>query len=436
MYDSYPRQERKVYSMELLERILSDENLNEACLKVIKNKGASGVDKMPTSELRNYLEEHREELKSAIRTRTYKPQPVLRVEIPKADGGVRGLGIPTVVDRMVQQAVVQVLSPIYEETFSESSYGFRPLRNAHMALEKSLEYMNGNKEWIVDIDLEKFFDKVNHDKLMRIVSETIKDGDVISLIRKYLVSGIMIDNEYQEAVIGTPQGGNLSPLLGNIILDKLDKELELRGLSFVRYADDCLIFVGTEKAANRVMKSVTKYLEEELKLKVNVTKSKVSKPQDIKYLGFGFYYDSKNYQYKAKPHIKSVQRLKMKIKEITSRSWSISMDTRLLKLRRLFTGWFHYFKVGILKSVIREIDGHTRFRLRMCIWKQWKRIKTRFKALVILGINKYKAWEWANTRKGYARVAKSFIMCRTVTNAVLKKRGFQSMEDLDIQYSI
>ncbi|MGX8832899.1 group II intron reverse transcriptase/maturase, partial [Amedibacillus sp. YH-ame6] len=266
--------------MELLEEILSDENLDKAIQQVVKNKGTNGVDKMSTMDLKNVMtSEYREQLKEEIRTRTYKPKPVKRVEIPKATGGKRMLGIPTVIDRMVQQAISQILTPIYEEQFSETSYGFRPMRSAHMAIEKALEYMNQYREWIVDIDLEKFFDKVNHDKLIQIVSDTIKDGDVISLIRKYLQSGIMINEEYKESVIGTPQGGNLSPLLGNIILDKLDKELESRGLPFVRYADDCLIFVGTEKAANRVMKNVTYFLEKELRLKVNVTKSKVRRPE-------------------------------------------------------------------------------------------------------------------------------------------------------------
>ena len=267
--------------MELLEKILEDSNLEFAAQKVIRAKGANGVDKMSTSELKNWLNENKEDLKTRIRNRVYKPQPVRRVEIPKEDGSKRMLGIPTVIDRMIQQAIVQVLSPIYEEQFSEFSFGFRPKRNAHMAIEHTLECLNQGKEWIVDIDLEKFFDKVHHDKLMQIIADTINDGDVISLIRKYLVSGIMIDEEYKESVIGTPQGGNLSPLLGNIMLDKLDKELESRGLSFARYADDCLIFVGTLKAANRVMKNVSRFLEEELKLKVNITKSRVRKPEEI-----------------------------------------------------------------------------------------------------------------------------------------------------------
>lgn len=419
--------------MEILELILTDENLDEACRKVVKAKGVYGVDKMSTMELKNYLDEHREELKEELRNREYQPSPVRRVEIPKEDGSKRMLGIPTVKDRMIQQAITQILSPIYEELFSETSYGFRPKRNAHMAIEQSLDYLNGGKEWVVDIDLEKFFDKVNHDKLMQIISDTITDGDVISLIRKYLRSGIMIDDEYKESVIGTPQGGNLSPLLGNIILDKLDKELESRGLSYVRYADDCQIFVGTRKAADRVMKSVTRFIEEELKLKVNMTKSKVAKPEQIKYLGFG-YYKSGGYLYKAKPHHQSIKKFKEKIKAITSRRRGISIERRLIELRYLYRGWFQYFKVRELKGLCREIDSHTRFRLRMCIWKQWKTVSKRYKALQQLGIRKDKAWEWANSRRGYARVARSFIMTRTVTNKILEKKGYLTLESLHKQY--
>lgn len=419
--------------MELLEEILRDENLDKAIQQVVKNKGSSGIDKMPTSELKNVMTgEYREQLKSEIRERNYKPQPVRRVEIPKANGGKRMLGIPTVIDRMVQQAISQILTPIYEEQFSETSYGFRPNKSAHNAIGKALEYLNQNRAWIVDIDLEKFFDKVNHDKLMRIVSETIKDGDVISLIRKYLQSGIMIDEEYKESVIGTPQGGPLSPLLANIMLDKLDKELESRGLRFVRYADDVQIYVGTEKAANRVMKNVTGFLEEELKLKVNITKSKVRKPndKDTKYLGFCFYYDRKGYLYKAKPHGTSIEKLEEKIKIITSRSNAMSMEERYRRLKYLFRGWYNYFKIGSLKTACRRIDRYTRYRLRICLWKQWKKIKTKHDNLMKLGVKKEKAWEWANTRKKYARVAGSPVLDTTLTNKELKKRGFLSFENL------
>ena len=421
----------------LLDIILSDDNLNEAYKRVYKNKGASGVDKMMTSDLNQHLKENGHEIKEQIRQRKYKPQPVLRVEIPKADGGVRLLGIPTVTDRFIQQAISQVIGPIFDEQFSEYSYGFRPKRYAEMAIVQALEFMNDGYKWVVDIDLEKFFDTVHHDKLMRIVSRTIKDGDVISLIRKYLVSGIVIDEQYHESIIGTPQGGNLSPLLSNIMLNELDKELETRGLNFVRYADDCLILVGSEKAAKRVMERITKHIEVELGLKVNATKSKVSEPKDIKFLGFGFYWNQYQYQFKAKPHTESVEKFKSNLKQITLRSWGTSFDNRLRRLRQVMRGWFNYFKNYISKTFCKwDIDANIRFRLRMVIWKQWKKVSKRFKALQVLGINRSKAWEWANTRKKYARVAMSFIMTSTVTNDRLTKRGFLSMETLYNNYHI
>jgi group II intron reverse transcriptase/maturase len=415
--------------MELLEQILSDDNLDKAIKQVKKNKGSAGVDKMSTKDLDNvFTAEYRENLKEQLRTRKYKPQPIRRKEIPKPDGGVRKLGIPTVIDRIIQQAITQVLTPIYEEQFSETSYGFRPKRSAHMAIEKVLEYTNNNYKWIVDIDLEKFFDKVNHDKMMQILSETIKDGDVLSIIRKYLKSGIMINDEYKEAIIGTPQGGNLSPLLGNVILDLLDKELEKRELNFVRYADDCLIFARTEKSADRIIKSITKFIKEKLLLKVNATKSKVSKIDKVKYLGFGFYISEGLVL--ARPHESSIERLKFKIKEITSRSNGMSMVERLQRLAWLFRGWYNYFKKCKIKYILKKIDEHTRYRLRICIWKSWKKNITKFRALMKLGITRQKAWEWANSRKSCARIARSFIMHRAVTNERLKRKGFISFESL------
>ena len=319
----------------LMERILSRDNLNAAYLQVVRNKGAAGVDGMEYTELKEHLRKNGDTIREQLRTRTYKPQPVRRVEIPKPDGGVRNLGVPTVTDRFVQQAVAQVLTPIFEEKFHDQSYGFRPGRCAQQAVLKSLEMMNDGHNWIVDIDLEKFFDTVNHDKLMTIVGKTVKDGDVISIIRKFLVSGIMIDEEYEDSVVGTPQGGNLSPLLANIMLNELDWELEARGLDFVRYADDCIIMVGSEPAANRVMRSVSKFLEQKLGLKVNVTKSKVGRPKDIKYLGFGYYYDTTAKGYKAKPHVKSVTKFKAKAKELTRRSWGVSNKHKIEKLNQL-----------------------------------------------------------------------------------------------------
>ncbi len=351
----------------LMEQILSKDNLNQAYLQVVRNKGAEGVDGMKYTELGENLKKNGEIIKEQLRTRKYKPQPVRRMEIPKPDGGVRNLGVPTVTDRFVQQAIAQVLTPIYEEQFHEHIYGFRPNRYAQQAIITALEMINDGHDWIVDIDLEKFFDTVNHDKLMTLIGKTIKDGDVISVVRKFLVSGIMIDEEYRESVIGTPQGGNLSPLLANIMLNELDKEMEQRGLNFVRYADDCIIMVGSEMSAKRVMRNLSHFIEEKLGLKVNMTKSKVDRPRGLKYFGFGFYFDTREHQYKAKPHAKSVEKFKARMKQLTRRSWGVSNDYKVKKLNELIRGWVNYFKIGKMKKFCERLDGNIRYRLRMCI---------------------------------------------------------------------
>lgn len=416
----------------LLNELLSDENLKIAKQRVKKNKGASGIDGMEVKELDEYLSKHLDEIKEQIRNKKYSPKPVKRVEIPKPDGGVRNLGVPTVVDRFVQQAIAQVLTPIYEPKFSESSYGFRPNRCCEMAIQKVLEFMNDGYQWVVDIDLEKFFDNVNHDKMISLIMKDVKCGEIVSLINKFLKSGIMIDDEYKESVIGTPQGGNLSPLLSNIMLNQLDKELEARGLRFTRYADDCIILVGSSKAADRVMKNVSIFIESKLGLKVNMTKSKVSKPNDIKYLGFGFFMDKNDGLWKAKPHAKSVEKLKLKLKKLTSRRWSISLDERLEKIKKTIVGWTNYYKIGYWKDVARMVDAHVRFRLRMCIWKQWKKVNTKKKALISLGVPKREAWMLANCRKAYARCASSFLN-NVLTNKRLKERGLVFLLD---QYNL
>ena len=414
----------------LLEKMLNDENIMEAYKQVKRNKGAPGIDGMTVSELKEYLDENLDRIREQIRTRKYKPSPVRRVEIPKDNGGVRNLGVPTVIDRLIQQAIVQVLIPIYEPLFSDSSYGFRPNRCCEMAIIKALEYMNDGYEWVVDIDLEKFFDNVNHDKLISLIMKDVKSGEIVSLIRRFLVSGIMIDDEFRESIIGTPQGGNLSPLLSNIVLNELDRELEARGLKFVRYADDCIIFVHSSKAADRVMTNVSKFIENKLGLKVNMTKSKVSKPNDIKYLGFGFYKDyNAGGVYKAKPHQISIDKLKSKIKQLTSRSWSISLKERFLKIRQLIVGWMNYFRIGNFKVKCREIDAWMRFRVRMCIWKQWKTAQKRIKMLMKLGISKDHAYITAYSRKGYARIASSKYVQHALRNEVLKYNGLVSLLD-------
>lgn len=412
----------------LLEKMLSDENLGLALAQVRRNKGASGIDGMEVSELKGYLDEHLEEIKESIRNRTYKPQPVKRVEIPKSDGGVRKLGIPAVLDRFVQQAIAQVLVPIYEPKFSDNSFGFRPNRCCEMAIIRALEYMNDGFHWVVDIDLEKFFDTVDHDKLISLVMRDVKSGEIVSLIRKFLVSGIMMDNEYKESVIGVVQGGNISPLLSNVVLNELDKELEARGLHFTRYADDCIILVGSSKAADRVMANVSKFIENKLGLKVNMTKSKISKPNEIRYLGFGFYYDASYGQWKAKPHQISVNKLKEKLKKLTNRSWSVSWEHRCTKLRQLIRGWINYYRIGQFKTICQRIDGWIRFRIRMYLWKKWKTVKNREKQLKKLGVNELQAKMWSNTRKSYARCASTFLQNK-VTKELLRRKGLPSMTD-------
>ena len=435
-----PNRERVVNSSEternermdtssLMEQILSKENLNTAYLQVVRNKGAEGVDEMKYTELKEHLAKNGEIIKEQLRTRKYKPQPVRRVEIPKSDGGVRNLGVPTVTDRLVQQAIAQVLTPIYEEQFHDHSYGFRPNRCAQQAIITALDMMNDGYDWIVDIDLEKFFDTVNHDKLMTLIGKTIKDGDVISIIRKFLVSGIMVDDEYKESVIGTPQGGNLSPLLANIMLNELDKEMEQRGLNFVRYADDCIIMVGSEMSAKRVMRNLTKFIEEKLGLKVNMTKSKVDRPNGLKYLGFGFYFDSRAHQFKAKPHEKSVAKFKTKMKQLTCRSWGVSNTYKVQKLNELIRGWINYFKIGSMKTLCAKMDSNIRYRLRMCIWKHWKTSQNREKNLVKLGIDRNTARRVAYTGARIAYVCNKGAVNVAINNKRLASFGLIFMLD-------
>ena len=356
----------------LLEKILSRDNMFAALDKVKANKGAGGIDGISVNEIDQYLKENWVDIRDKIRRRKYKPKPVRRVEIPKPNGGVRNLGIPTVVDRVIEQAIVQVLTPIAEPHFSEYSYGFRPNRRAQQAIVKLLEYFNDGYTYIVDIDLEKFFDNVPQDKLMTLVHNLINDPDTESLIRKYLNAGVMIKGKYEATTKGTAQGGNLSPLLSNIMLNELDKELEARGLHFVRYADDCVIAVGSSAAANRVMATVTKWIEKKLGLKVNAIKSKVTKPNKLKYLGFGFWKDNKDGLWKAKPHKDSIERFQRKLKQLTKRSWSVTMDYRIMRLNQVIRGWVSYFRMGNMKKALQKIDERLRTRMRIVIWKQWK----------------------------------------------------------------
>jgi group II intron reverse transcriptase/maturase len=420
------RERKGETSVELLEQILSNQNMNEAYLRIYRNKGASGVDGVTVDELKQYLKENKDELRQRIRTRKYQPHAALRVEIPKENGKMRKLGIPTVVDRVVQQAIHQVLSPIFEKQFSEFSYGFRPKRSCEMAIIKSLEFLNDGHDWIVDIDLERFFDTVHHDKLMRIIANTIDDGDVISLIRKYLVSGVMVNGKYEETPVGTPQGGNLSPLLSNIMLNELDKELESRGLRFVRYADDSLIFVKSEKAANRVMKTIVRFIEGKLGLIVNAEKSKISRPKELKFLGFGYYYDFKTERYQVKPHPKSIQKFQRKLRQLTKRNGSVSLDFRILKLKQVIFGWVNYFRIANMRKVMTQIDMKLRSRIRVIIWKKWKVPRKQIKSLIQLGIPEEEAKGLTFCRKGYRYIGLSKVVQRAISNRRLEQRGVPS----------
>ena len=414
--------------MELLEEILNPNNLNKAYKKVVSNKGVAGVDGITVEEELDYLKENKDRILNQIRKRRYKPQPVKRVQIPKENGKMRNLGIPTVTDRIIQQAIVQVISPIFEKQFNDNSFGFRPNRSCEQAVIRALEYLNEGYEWIVDIDLERFFDTVNQDRLITIIGRTIKDGDVVSLIRKYLSAGVMDKGIIKATEAGTPQGGNLSPLLSNIMLNELDKELEKRGLNFVRYADDCIILVKSEKAANRVLASITKFIEKKLGLKVNAEKSKVTRPTKTKYLGFSFWM-SKGGKWKPKPHLKSYQKLIRKLKQLTDRSWSISLDNRIKKINYLIRGWINYFKIANMKKKITEIDEHLRTRIRVIIWKQWKKIRTRCEALQKLGVPFEIAFNCANTRKGYYQICKTRYIQFAINNERLRKRGLVFLLD-------
>lgn len=411
----------------LLDKILSRENMLEAYNQVKSNKGSAGIDGITIEEMDDYLRQNWRLTKELIKQRKYKPQPVLRVEIPKPNGGIRQLGIPTVMDRMIQQAIVQVISPICEPHFSDTSYGFRPNRSCEKAIMKFLEYLNDGYEWIVDIDLEKFFDTVPQDRLMSLVHNIIEDGDTKSLIRKYLHSGVIINGQRHKTLVGTPQGGNLSPLLSNVMLNELDKELEKRGLRFVRYADDCVITVGSEAAAKRVMHSVSRFIEKRLGLKVNMTKTKITRPRELKYLGFGFWKSTD--VWKSRPHQDSVRRFKLKLKKLTQRKWSIDLTRRIEQLNLSIRGWINYFSLGNMKSIVTSIDERLRTRLRVIIWKQWKKKSRRLWGLLKLGVPKWIADKVSGWGDHYQLVAQKSVLKRAISKPVLKKRGLVSCLD-------
>ncbi|MRN53788.1 group II intron reverse transcriptase/maturase [Paenibacillus monticola] len=411
----------------MLEQLLSRENLLQALKRVESNKGSHGVDGMTVKSLREHIVQNWQKIRQAIEEGTYEPSPVRRVEIPKPNGGgVRKLGIPTVTDRMLQQAIAQVLTPWFDPPFSEHSYGFRPKRRGHDAVRKARTFMKEGYRFVVDLDLEKFFDRVNHDRLMMKIAEKVKDKKVLLLIRKYLQSGVMENGLVQPTREGAPQGGPLSPLLSNIVLDELDKELEKRGHRFVRYADDCNIYVKTLRAGERVKASVTRFIETRLKLKVNQAKSAVDHPWKRKFLGFSF---STDIEPKVRIAKQSLQKAKVRIREITSRKKPMRMEERMKELNQYLMGWCGYFSLADTPSIFQRMDAWIRRRLRMCLWKQWKNPRTKVKRLLSLGMPKGKAYEWGNTRKGYWRIAGSPILSRALNNQYWESNGLKSLLD-------
>ena len=409
----------------LLERILSRDNLNRAYKQVKRNKGAGGIDGMQVDELLPFLKENKDKLMQSLRDGKYRPQPVRRVEIPKENGKTRKLGIPTVVDRLIQQAICQVLTPTFEKQFSDNSFGFRPRRSAHDALKRCQANITEGYKYVVDMDLERYFDTVNQSKLIQILSETIKDGRVISLIHKFLRAGVMVGGVFEDSPEGVPQGGPLSPLLGNIMLNECDHELERRGHRFVRYADDLLIFCKSKKAANRTLVHILPYIEGKLFLKVNREKTQVTHVNKVKYLGYSFYICRGEGRLRIHPG--SVRKFKDKIREVTGRSNGMGVEARKARLNRLVRGWMNYFKLADAKKLIQGLDEWTRSRIRMVTWKRWKRVRTRLENLKRLGIQEDRAWMWSNTRKGYWRTAHSPILLSALSNERIKRAGYLSL---------
>ena len=418
--------------MELMDKILSQKNLQEAMKRVKSNKGASGIDKMSVEEIDEYFSKHIEEIKTSIWEKKYRPRAVKRVYIPKPNGKKRPLGIPVVVDRVIQQAVAQVFSELYDECFSEHSYGFRPNRSAHQAMEKVLFYLNEGCEWVIDLDIEKYFDTVNHDKLISILREKVKDDVTLHLVRSFLRAGIMEDGIIRRNEEGVPQGGPLSPILSNIYLDRFDKELESRGLRFVRYADDCNIFVKSEMSANRVMKSVSSWLERKLFLKVNMTKTKVVRPSNSSFLGFTFWKNKDGW--KSKPTYDRKQKLCKKIKEVLCRkkASALPLSTVFTKVNQIVRGWINYFRIGSMKTFLTEFGEWLRHKIRVIILKQWKkpkRIYTNLQNLnriLKLNIPDERIYSTANTRLGLYRQTKgntiNFLLSPKVLSMKNKNR--------------
>jgi RNA-directed DNA polymerase len=408
----------------LMEEVCERENLKEAMRQVKANKGSAGIDRMTVGQLSDYLKQHWPVIREQLLNGTYEPKPVRRVEIPKPDGGVRKLGIPTVLDRFIQQAVMQVLQRRWDRAFSESSYGFRPGRSAHQAVAQAQQYIAGGYGWCVDLDLEKFFDRVNHDKLMGQIAKRVGDKRLLKLIRAFLNAGVMENGLVSPSVEGTPQGGPLSPLLSNLVLDELDRELERRGLRFVRYADDCNMYVRSERAGQRVMTSITHFITHKLKLKVNEAKSAVARPQERKFLGFSF---------TAGPEVKRViapkalDRFKQRIREITRRAKGVSIETTIEELAPYMRGWRNYFGFCQTPEVLRSLNSWVRRRLRCALWRQWKTPRRRKAALLALGVRPRLASSMAGSGRGPWYLALTHTLHVWLSNAYFKSLGLPSL---------
>lgn len=405
----------------MIEAILDIRNISYALQQVCSNKGASGVDGMQTDELRDFMSTHWQPFKEALLSGTYRPSAVRKVAIPKAQGGTRMLGIPTVKDRLIQQAIAQWMNGLWETDFHANSYGFRPHNNAHQAVLQAQHYLTEGKTHVVELDLANFFDVVNHDKLMSLLVKKITDKRTQKLIGKYLRSEIMVDGISSQRTEGTPQGSPLSPLLSNILLNELDVELTSRGLSFIRYADDCSIYVKSAKAAARVMLSITNYLEGCLLLKVNREKSKISRPIKSTLLGFSFYKTKGVWRIRIAE--KSMARMKEKLKIKLPRNKAQQVETNMRELEKVVTGWVQYFQLADIKSTCKKLDELLRSRVRKLFWQKWQKTKTRMRNLVKLGVPKWRAYQWANTSKGACRTAHSPILLKSLNNEVLAKKG-------------